>query len=124
MFCTNCGAQIQGQFCPLCGTPAGNLAPNANTPVPPPVASPLFWSILCTICCCFPFGIVSIVYAAKVNSLAAVGAYQQAKEAADKAKMWAWLAFGVGMIINLLYLAINVMTVIAAEQEASSTFLI
>ena len=33
-FCANCGSQVQGQFCPSCGTPAPGAAP----PPPPPPA--------------------------------------------------------------------------------------
>ncbi|MBO7197759.1 MAG: CD225/dispanin family protein, partial [Tidjanibacter sp.] len=36
--------------------------------VPPP-SSNLIWGILTTIFCCLPFGIVSIVFASRVDSL-------------------------------------------------------
>ena len=34
----------------------------------------LVWGILCTVLCCVPFGIVSIVSATRVDSLWAMGA--------------------------------------------------
>ena len=47
MFCTNCGFQFQGSFCPECGTPAAKLAaePSPSAPGAPlsaasPVPSP------------------------------------------------------------------------------------
>ena len=55
-------------------------------PPQPPIANHLVWAILVTLFCCLPLGIVAIVYAAKVDSLAAAGQYAQAQEAADKAK--------------------------------------
>lgn len=90
--------------------------PQGFDPQPyPNIQSPIVWSILSTFCCCLPFGIVSIVYAAKVNSLAAVGAFQEAKESADKAKMWAWIAFGLGLVFYAIEIAIKVLTAIASE---------
>lgn len=53
------------------------------------VSNNLIWAILSTLFCCLPLGIVSIVYAAKVDGLAAAGDLAGAQEAADKAKTWA-----------------------------------
>ena len=39
----------------------------------------LVLSIICTLCCCLPFGIVGIVYAAKINSSMAAGNYECGK---------------------------------------------
>ncbi|HEX3998914.1 MAG TPA: CD225/dispanin family protein [Pirellulales bacterium] len=44
-------------------------------------------AILSTICCCLPFGIVAIVYAAKVNGKLAAGDYEGARRSSDSAKM-------------------------------------
>lgn len=94
--------------------------PQGGNPQPyPPVQSPIVWSILATLCCCLPFGIVSIVYAAKVNSLVAAGAYKDAKEAADKAKMWAWIAFGLGLISYAISFVIQFL---AAAAESGGGF--
>lgn len=45
-------------------------------------------SILITIFCCLPFGIVAIVNAANVNSRLAVGDYAGAQEASVNAGKW------------------------------------
>ncbi len=40
MYCTNCGTQHDGKFCPNCGTPAKQQATSpepAQTPIPTPV---------------------------------------------------------------------------------------
>ncbi len=64
--------------------------------------SNLVWAILTTIFCCLPFGIVSIVYAAKVDSLWSQGQQQEAYEAASKAKTWAiWSAISCLIIAGL-----------------------
>ena len=56
----------------------------------------LVWAILCTVLCCLPFGIVSIVYSTKVSGLWAQGRYAEAQAAADNAKKWAIIGAIVG----------------------------
>jgi hypothetical protein len=63
----------------------------------------LVQSILVTVLCCLPFGIPAIVYAAQVNSKAQGGDLLGAAEASRKAKMWAWVSFGVGLGGAVLY---------------------
>jgi len=62
----------------------------------------LVQSILVTICCCIPLGIPAIVYAAQVNSKYEAGDTAGAEEASRQAKFWCWLAFGVGLALNVL----------------------
>jgi hypothetical protein len=59
----------------------------------------LIEAILVTIFCCQPFGIVSIVYAAQVNSKYAEGNYDGAKNASKSAKNWVIAALISGLII-------------------------
>lgn len=72
--------------------------------VPPGVKVPnyLVQSILVTLCCCLPFGIAAIVFAAQVNSKLAAGDFPGAQESSRKAKMWCWIAFGVGIVVNII----------------------
>jgi H+/Cl- antiporter ClcA len=63
----------------------------------------LLESILVTIFCCLPFGIVGIVYASKVTSLFASGQVQQSMEASHNAKRWVTIAFIVGIVCGILY---------------------
>ncbi len=69
-------------------------------PAPP---NHLVWAILTTVMCCVPFGIASIVYAARVDSLYNRGDYQGALEASNKAKTWAIASASVGLIFSCLY---------------------
>lgn len=71
---------------------------------PPKPISHLDLAILSTLFCCLPLGIISIVYAAKVDGLYDSGDYAGAQDASDKAMKYAeWGAFA-GIIIGLLYL--------------------
>ena len=66
----------------------------------------LVWAILCTIFCCLPLGIVSIVYAAKVDGQYTAGDYIGAQDSAYKAKnfaMWGAITGVVGIIIYILF---------------------
>jgi hypothetical protein len=62
------------------------------------------WAILSTIFCCLPAGIVSIVYAAQVNSKHAAGDVAGAQESSRRARTWAIVSAAVGGGFLLLYL--------------------
>lgn len=62
----------------------------------------MLWAILSTVFCCLPLGIVSIVYASKVNGLYTAGNYDEAQAAADKAKNWAMYSAIGGVIVIIL----------------------
>jgi len=92
--------------------PGGSFTPSQQPSVQQPyggqvlrprIPSYMAQAILCTLFCCLPFGIVAIVYAAQVNRHLAAGNYAQAQEASDKAKMWCWLSFGIGLGVTVLY---------------------
>ncbi len=58
----------------------------------------LAFAIISTILCCLPAGIVSIVYAAKVNGLYDDGHYDQAERASKNAKTWAIVSAVAGFV--------------------------
>lgn len=68
---------------------------------PPP--NYLVFAILTTIFCCQILGIVSIVFAAQVNSRWNSGDTQGALDASKNAKLWAWIAFGSGILIAFAF---------------------
>ena len=79
--------------------------------IPPPaggtheyIPNHLVWSILSTLFCCLPLGIVSIVYASQVDGKRAAGDIAGAREASGKAKFWAMLSAGLALIPITLYL--------------------
>lgn len=83
--------------------PFNDFQNQQQQPYEPKPDNYLVWAILTTICCCLPFGIVSIVYAAKVNVLYVSGQYAAARKASADAKQWAIIAAIVGAIINVIY---------------------
>ena len=63
-------------------------------------------SILVTIFCCLPFGIVGIINASKVSSLYAQGNYDEAQRASADAKKWAIIGLCVGFVGIITYLVV------------------
>ena len=82
-----------------------------NQQTPPP--NYLVFAILTTIFCCQILGIVSIVFAAQVNSRWNSGDVQGALDASKNAKLWAWIAFGSGLIIAIGFTILTVFGVLA-----------
>jgi hypothetical protein len=81
------------------------------TGTPPP--NYLVFAILTTIFCCQILGIVSIVFAAQVNSKWNSGDSQGALDASRNAKMWAWIAFGSGLVLGLIAMILALFGVFA-----------
>lgn len=119
------------KFCPHCGAEQPDTASAANTDAqyqdtytsdyqntqyqtPPAYQSsyepekPINWvpylvlSIITTVCCCLPFGVVGIVYATKINSAMNAGNYEEAQKSAKTAKIWIIVAAAVGVIANII----------------------
>ncbi|MEM0517838.1 MULTISPECIES: CD225/dispanin family protein [Aequorivita] len=74
-----------------------------NQPMQTPPDNNLIWAILCTVFCCLPLGIVSIISASKVNERWAQGDYDGAYRAADDAKKWAIWGAASSLILVVLY---------------------
>ena len=63
---------------------------------------------MCTVLCCLPFGIASIVYSTKVSGLWAQGRYAEAQTAAGNAKKWAIIGAIAGPIIYVILTVIYI----------------
>lgn len=63
-------------------------------------------SILVTIFCCLPFGIIGIINASKVNSLYSDDQIAEAEAASENAKKWTRIGFFVGLAIFVIYLLV------------------
>jgi Interferon-induced transmembrane protein/GYF domain 2 len=63
-------------------------------------------AIISTLLCCLPLGVVAIVYAAKVDSLARTGNIAEAEDASQKASMWANWSIGVWLVGAVLYITL------------------
>lgn len=73
---------------------------------PPPNYLP--WSIVTTLLCCLPAGIVSIVYAAQVNTKYQAGDVTGALAASANARRWAVIAAVAGVAVGILYVLVMV----------------
>lgn len=67
---------------------------------PPP--NYLVFAILVTIFCCQILGIVSIVFAAQVNSKWNAGDFEGALRASKDAKLWAWIGIASAVAVVII----------------------
>ncbi|OCX50759.1 hypothetical protein BEL04_18675 [Mucilaginibacter sp. PPCGB 2223] len=74
----------------------------AQTPVPRP-KNWLVESILVTIFCCLPFGIVGIIFSSQVNSKYDAGDIAGALKSSKDAGTWTKVGFFTGLGIIILY---------------------
>ncbi|MCG6188971.1 CD225/dispanin family protein [Maribellus maritimus] len=77
-----------------------------------PPANYLVWAILTTVLCCLPLGIVSIIYAAQVNSKWMAGDYAGAQNSSRKAKTWAWVSFGAAILGAVIWFVLAILGVV------------
>ena len=134
MFCPKCGVENtnNASFCIECNhelqpvrqqgaPPPPHMAPPPQMAAQPMAGVPnyLVQSILVTLFCCLPLGIVAIVFAAQVNGKLAVGDIYGAQEVSNKAKMWCWWAFGIGLVGVLLYVGLMVLGMISGMAGSS-----
>ena len=96
---------------------------NMNMPPQIKPSNNLVFAILTTIFCCLPFGIVAIVFAAKVDGLWAAGNSPAAYDAAAKAKNWSIIAAACGalwIIIYVILICTGVLTSFADMQSMAA----
>lgn len=75
-------------------------------------------SILVTIFCCLPFGIVGIVFASQVNSKFAAGDYNGALESSRNAGKWTKISFWIGIVLFAGSILLNLIFGIALWKSA------
>ena len=83
-----------------------------NTPkkqMPP--ANHLIEAILVTIFCCLPFGIVAIIYAAKVEGAFYAGDEDEALRLSQNARKWSIIGLICGLVAILLYILMMILGV-------------
>ncbi len=103
--CAGCQAAL-----PRAGEAA---APGAAPAAKPQISNYLIPAVLVTLCCCLPGGIVAIVYATQVNSKLQAGDIAGAQAASKNAKLWCMVAAGVGLVVMLVVIALNIVTILA-----------
>lgn len=76
-----------------------------NDDIPPLKPSNWLWqSIVATVLCCLPFGIVGIVFATRVDSLYYNKRYAEAEAASRKAKTWTLVAVVAGILYLVFWI--------------------
>ncbi len=68
-------------------------------------------SILVSVFCCLPFGIVGIINASAVNSKFNAGDYQGALQSSKDAGKWTKIGFFIGLGLGVLYIILMVVGV-------------
>ena len=68
----------------------------------------LILSIISTLCCCLPFGVVGIVFSAKINSAMLAGNLEEAQNNAKMARIWIIVSFAIGLLTWLIYMILIV----------------
>lgn len=124
MKCIHCNSEVaEGvQFCPYCGNPMNSQQQphqgqyqqpyqgqyqqhhaSGNSYSTDKPDNNMIWGILCTVFCCIPFGVYSIILASKVNGLYNNGNYDEAQKTAGDARKWAIIGAVVGLVGIILY---------------------
>ena len=88
------------------GAPLSAGAPYSGLPQEK-IPNYLVQSILVTLCCCLPFGVVAIIYAAQVNTKQQAGDIAGATLASQNAKKWCWIGLAVGIVTNLIVVGLQ-----------------
>lgn len=84
--------------------------PPAASGTPTNVPNYLVPAILSAVCC-FPLGIIGVVFAAQVNGKVQAGDIQGAMDASKKAKMFSYIFLGLGLAGWLLCIVLWVLGV-------------
>lgn len=94
MYCPNCGHEraANATACASCGQPVQQFT------APGTIKNYLWQSILATICCCMPLGVVALVFSAQVNSKLAAGDVAGAEAASRSARTWLVVAIIGGIV--------------------------
>jgi Interferon-induced transmembrane protein len=72
--------------------------------------------------CCLPLGIVGVIFAAQVNGKVAAGDTAGALDAAKKAKMFSFIAIGLGLLGIVGYVLFVVIMGVGMGLAGSSNF--
>lgn len=72
----------------------------------------LVQSILVTLFCCLPLGIVAIITSKQVDDKLRMGDYQGAVEASKKAKKYCLISLGLGIAFGIIYFIFSFLTVL------------
>jgi len=92
-------------------TPGASVTTTADPTPGKDIPTYMWQSIAVTLLCCLPFGVVAIVYAAKVDGLKQAGDLAAARAASNSAKLWVNLSAGVTLLLILISVILNLVGV-------------
>ena len=72
--------------------------------------------------CCLPLGVVGVIFAAQVNGKVAAGDTAGALDASKKAKMFSFIAIGLGLLGIVCYVLFVVIMGVGMGLAGSSNF--
>lgn len=102
--CQPCSEPVKVHYTPV----AEPTSAYAGQPEQLP-ASHMVWSILVTILCCLPLGIVAIIYSSKVSAANSVGDIEKARRMANRADWFIILSIVLGLLSLPVSLAFNIL---------------
>jgi hypothetical protein len=80
------------------------MAQEWNSPSGTPTSVPNYLvPAIISLLCCWPLAIVAIIFAAQVNGKVASGDIQGAMDASKKAKLFSYIAIGLGLALGVVY---------------------
>lgn len=79
----------------------------------------LWQSIVATVLCCLPAGVVAIVFAAQANQAKNTGDVGTAQAKARLARIWTLVSIGVGVVVIVGFFAL---IVIGAVESSTTSF--
>ncbi len=80
----------------------------------------LWQSIVVMLLCCLPLGIPALIFATKVKPAFASGDYAAAQEASKKAKLFCILSLVIGLIVQVIYIGINIAVVMSGAAQSGN----
>lgn len=74
-------------------------------------------SLINLLCCCWPLGIVGLIYSLKVDSEFAAGRYEEARQASDSARNINYVGIGIGTFLIIGYIIVIIVANVAAASS-------
>jgi len=98
MFCRKCGSKNDDNAwkCVTCGADMHELRQEKVKP-----KNYMVFSVLLLLSC-IPTALISFFYGLRVNKSFLNGNYDEMETYSQKAKMWVWISFALGIIITLI----------------------
>lgn len=88
-------------------------------------APPKTWfveSILVTIFCCMPFGVVGLVYAIQVRSMIEIGRLDLAEKFSKQAKIWTVISFFIGLCFVFVWVLLVILSFLSGVADRLELF--